>query len=156
MAPDLTDADRERFARLRDQLDGVSTAERREPDRLTEFEPIDPMLAETFDGELAALDDGDWYAERKYDGTRVLLQKFDGEVKLFTRRHVERSETVPELSSVARETLPDGIVLDGEVTFVGAEGSSYFMPIHTDRDRLRESDLEPVYFVFDILVEDCS
>ena len=132
--------DRERFAQLRDRLTGVSAAKRHEPTRLTEFEPIDPMLAETFDGDLAEFDDDGWYAERKYDGTRMLLEKFDGEVRLFTRRHVERSETVPELTSVARNTLPDGLVLDGEVTMVDDEGNSFFMPIHTDRDRLQEAD----------------
>lgn len=154
MAPDLTDADRDRFAQLRDRLEGVDRAERAETARMTGFESLDPMLAETFDGDLAALDEDAWVAERKYDGTRIVLQKFDGDVKLFTRRHVERSASVPGVADAARESLPDGLVLDGEVTFVDPDGRSFFVPIHSTDEKIDALDLEPVYYVFDVLVED--
>jgi bifunctional non-homologous end joining protein LigD len=154
MPPDLTDDDRDRFERLRERLNGVSKADHSEPRRMTTFESFDPMLAETFDGDLADLDEDDWYAERKYDGTRLVLQKFDGEVKLYTRRHVERSETIPELTREATEALPDGLVLDGEVTFVDPNGKSFFTPIHSSKDKVETYDLEQIYFVFDLLVED--
>lgn len=154
MTPDLTDDDRHRFERLREQLDGVSTADRSEPRRMTSFDSFDPMLAETFDGDLAELNEDEWYAERKYDGTRLVLQKFDDEVKLYTRRHVERSETIPELTSEATAALPDGLVLDGEVTFLDPDGRSFFTPIHSSSDKVERYDLEQVYFVFDLLVED--
>lgn len=50
MAPDLTDADRDRFARLRERIEGVAEAERSESARLPGFQTLDPVLAETFEG----------------------------------------------------------------------------------------------------------
>lgn len=159
MAPELTESDEARFAALREKLDGVSRADdERDEDEstMTTFEPLNPMLAETFDGDLTTVDEADWVAERKYDGTRIILEKFDGTVKLFTRRHVERSETLPEIAAAGRDTLPDGVVLDGEVTFVDPSGRSVFMPIHGGEDKIEEYDLTAIYYVFDVLVEDAS
>ena len=56
MAPELTDSEEARFAALRERLDGVDRDEPPEPDAMTDFEPLDPMLAELFDGELSTLD----------------------------------------------------------------------------------------------------
>lgn len=150
----LTNRDEKRFAELRDRLEGVA---RHDPDPEpleTAPGPIDPMLATTYDGELSDLATDEWVAEQKFDGTRLLLEKFDGDVALYTRRHVERSETLPDLAAVAAETLPDGVVLDGEYTFLDADGDSRFVPIHASDDRLESRDLTPRYLVFDVLVVD--
>lgn len=154
MGPDLTESDEERFAELRERLEDVEGAD--EPDRtgMTDFEPLDPMLAETFEGDLAELDADDWLAERKFDGTRILLEKFDGEVRLYTRRHIDRADAVPSVTEAAAATLPNGLVLDGEVTFVDPAGASVFVPIHGGSETIEEHDLTPVYYVFDVLVAD--
>lgn len=153
MGHELTDRDRERFDAIRDRLEGVSRGEVPEEPRTAEPGPLDPMLATTFDGNLEAIDPERFVAERKFDGTRLLLQKFDGDIALFTRRHVERSETFPDLVAQAASTLPDGIILDGEYTFLTSDGQSHFRPIHA-RDNPTEHDLEPTYFVFDVLAFD--
>lgn len=154
--PELTDRDEERFAELRERLEGVVRHEPdQEPDRLDAAPgPIDPMLATTFEGDLTDLESDRWVAERKFDGTRLVLEKFDGEVTVYTRRHVERSETVPKLCDVASTTLPDGVVLDGEYTFLDENGDSQFVPIHSNDERLATGELTARYFVFDILGHD--
>lgn len=156
MTPDLTDAEKERFAELREKLEGVSRAAQPDESRLTEFKPLNPMLAEAFEDDLANLTDSDWYAERKYDGTRIILEKFDGEVRLYTRRHVERSKTLPEVTEAALKALPDGLVIDGEVTYIDPDGNSVFIPIHGGEGKIEKYDLRPVYYVFDMLVHDTN
>lgn len=151
---DLTDRDEQRFAALRERLSGVA---RHEPEsrRLASAPgPVDPMLATTFDGDLADLDADRWIAEQKFDGTRVVLQKFDDEVTLYTRRHVERSQTLPDLCAVAATGLPNGVILDGEYTFLDSNGDSQFMPIHAGQARIQQADLTPQYLVFDVLAVD--
>jgi bifunctional non-homologous end joining protein LigD len=109
------------------------------------------MLATSFSGDLSGIDESAFVAERKFDGTRLILQKFDGEVSLYTRRHVERSETLPELTASAEASLPDGTILDGEYTFLTANGVSQFTPIHTHDEAVSERKLDGSFFVFDVL-----
>lgn len=154
MAPDLTERDREKFGQLRAALEGVSRAER-VPTRLDGSPgPLDPMLATTFEGALADVAERDWIAEQKYDGTRLILEKFDGEVAIYTRRHVERSETLDELAEEARTALPDGTILDGEYTFFTPDGVSTFVPIHTGGDKVDEQNLSARFLTFDLLAQD--
>lgn len=152
--PDLTDRDRERFEDLHEKLEGVSRAEP-EPEALEAGPgPIDPMLASTFEGDLAELSTAEWIAEQKYDGTRLILQKFDSEVRMFTRRHVERSDTLPDLVATAEDVLPDELVLDGEYTFLDPDGVSRFLPIHAGDDVLESEGLTGQFAVFDVLARD--
>jgi bifunctional non-homologous end joining protein LigD len=109
------------------------------------------MLATTFEGTLEAVDEAASIAEPKDDGTRLLLEKFDGEVSLYTRRHVERSETLRELTEAATATLPDGFIVDDEHTVFTPDGQSRLTPIHAGQPALVEKAVEGTYFVFDIL-----
>lgn len=152
MNGNLSERDLERFAELREKLEDVSRSPPSDPRRLSAGPgPLDPMLARTFEGTLASVNEDEWIAERKYDGTRIILEKFDGDVKLFTRRHVDRSDTLDELASAALEELPDGIILDGEYTFLTPDGECRFLPIHVAWNTVEEEDLSPQFFVFDIL-----
>lgn len=92
MTDKLTDRDEKRFAELREKLDGVDRAVKTKQARPSPG-PIDPMLAQTFVGQLSDLEESTWIAEQKYNGTRIVLQKFNGDVRCFTRRHVERDVT---------------------------------------------------------------
>lgn len=150
--PDLTDRDRERFEQLREHLADVErrTDPGREP--LTEPTPLDPMLAESFEGDLGNLEESEWYAERKYDGTRILLQTIGGSVSLFTRRHIDRAAAVPSITEAAADRLPAGLVLDGEVTFFDETGGSQFVPIHTAPEKRNSLTLR--FVAFDVLVHD--
>lgn len=154
MAPDLSDHDRERFARLHARLDDVTSEAHPERASMPTAGPIDPMLATPFEGSLDAVDETAFVAERKFDGTRLVLERFDGAVSLYTRRHVERSATLPELAAAATERLEDGVILDGEYTFLTPEGASEFVPIHSGMETIAEKQLEGTYVVFDILAAD--
>lgn len=153
MVPDLTERDRERFAALRSRLDGVSRAEPTARDDRPVPGPIDPMLATSFKGDLGDVDEDEFLAERKFDGTRLLLEKFDGEVSLYTRRHVERSGTLTNLTSAANP-LPDGLILDGEYTYLTPAGVSQFEPIHSGAEKLTAKSLTGRFFAFDVLAVD--
>ena len=147
---DLSDEDRAELARLRERFDGVEV-EPREP--ITgEFAPVEPMLATALDGSLSALREADWLAERKFDGTRLVVEKFDDEIRAYTRRGIDRYEKIPGVHP-ALDRLPNDLVLDGELTFLDADGTSQFVPLHTDAERIAARDLTPVYVAFDLLYD---
>lgn len=148
--PELSDAEREELARLRERFGDVDLEGRTE---ITgEFGPIDPMLAERLEGPLAAVDEGDWFAEQKYDGTRLIVEKFDDSVRAYTRRGIDRYGDIPPVHADFA-SLPNDLVLDGELTYLTPSGTSTFRPIHTSEDELAAADLTPVYFVFDVLFD---
>lgn len=154
MVARLTEAEKEQFAAMRERLSDV---DREDPDDDREpptLGPLEPMLAQAFEGTLDQLDPDEWVAEPKYDGTRLLLQRFDGEVRAYSRRGVERSESVPNVIREASTALPTGCVLDGEYAFVDDAGRTEFVPIHTNRERIVNRGLEGTYYVFDVLVHD--
>lgn len=147
---ELSEEDREELERLRSEFGEFEPTDRQPLSG--EFETINPMLAETLDVSLEALDETEWYAEPKYDGTRIILQKFGGEIRAYTRRHVDRFDDIPTIQQNL-ESLPDDIVLDGELTFVTSTGVSSFQPVHTNPAELERRELTPVYYVFDVLFD---
>ncbi len=153
MTPDLTERERERFAAMRRELDGVKRAEPESPER-AEPGAFDPMLAQPFEGELATFDENGWIAERKFDGTRIVLQKFDGEVALYTRRHIDRADTLAAFATHCEDVLPDGLILDGEYCYLTPEGVSRFVPIHQVAETVEREHLSASFFAFDLLAED--
>ncbi|HGM5580670.1 TPA: ATP-dependent DNA ligase [Pseudomonas putida] len=56
----------------------------------------------------------DWQAEWKWDGIRAQVVKRDGQLWIWSRGEELVTERFPELHSLAA-TLPDGVVLDGEI-----------------------------------------
>ena len=152
--PRLTEDEQAYFAAMREQLADVerqNATDRREPVRLG---PIEPMLATTFTGSLETLDQHEWIAEPKYDGTRLIIQHLDDQVQAYTRRGVERSDTIPDVIADLGTSLPDGCVVDGEFAFTNDAGISVFMPIHTNRDRIAARNLRAKYYIFDVLAQD--
>lgn len=154
MTGHLTDADRERFERLRSRVPSRERQNRDAPEAAAAPEPLDPMLAEPFEGVLDTVDESAWIAERKFDGTRIILEQFEDEVQLFTRRHVERSDTLSELAGSAEVDLPSGIILDGEYCYLTPRGRSRFVPIHRSKSAIEAENLTGHYFIFDILAHD--
>lgn len=155
MSPKLTESDREKFAALKDRLEGVERTETQPEREPPGFGAIDPMLATQFpaDRSLRDLQSSEWIAERKFDGTRLLLEKFDNEIRLLTRRGVDRAETVAATTREAADTLDDGVILDGEYTFLDPYGVSQFIPIHAQSD-IEDRDVTGHLFVFDVLAVD--
>jgi ATP-dependent DNA ligase len=74
------------------------------------FRPL--MLSHAIeDRELAAITPGDFVAEWKWDGIRVQATHQKGEKRLFSRTGDDISGAFPDVV----ETLPEGVVLDGEL-----------------------------------------
>jgi DNA ligase 1 len=127
-----------------------------EPMRPTNFMLAEPMASAE---EISTYFEGrELYAEYKYDGVRAQIHKLGGEVKLFSRRLEEITESFPEVVEAAA-LIPHDVVLDGEiVAFREGEGPLSFQLIQR---RLRRADVEesrritPIrYFCFDILYLD--
>lgn len=148
---ELSDADRAELERLRETIGDFDLPDR--PRIAGEFGPIDPMLAETLDAPFDGIDEADWIAETKYDGTRVIAEKFDGEVRLYTRRGVDRADDVPAVTADL-SIAPDDVIVDGELTHLDPNGTSTFLPIHTAPETLEARELTPVLFCFDVLYVD--
>jgi DNA ligase-1 len=61
-------------------------------------------------------------AEYKYDGSRLQIHKWGSQIKLFSRRAVEKSETLPEIVEIARKFKAYSCIVDGEVVAVDENG----------------------------------
>lgn len=71
----------------------------------------------------APFDDDDWWFEVKWDGYRAIVGSKEGEVRARSRRGLDLTEPFPELSGLE---LPDGVVVDGEITAFDDEGRPSF------------------------------
>ncbi len=69
--------------------------------------PLEDPLAE-----LGAIED--WQAEWKWDGIRAQLIRRQGEVLIWSRGEELITDRFPEIAEIG-QTLPDGVVLDGEI-----------------------------------------
>ncbi|WP_116809255.1 ATP-dependent DNA ligase [Steroidobacter cummioxidans] len=77
--------------------------------------PYPFFLASPLEGEASQLGERDtWQAEWKWDGIRGQLIRRAGECHLWSRGEERITERFPEIVDAAA-TLPDGVVLDGEV-----------------------------------------
>jgi len=100
-------------------------------------------------------------AEPKYDGTRMILIKKSGSVKLVNRRDVDKTSIYPEAQKMAEQVKGDA-VLDGEMVVVTKEHPYGDFHALSTRDRLQDMDAveersktTPVkYVAFDILEKD--
>ncbi len=89
------------------------------------FVPVLPMLAEpteTFD-EVFDAHGGSTAVEFKYDGARIQLHRSGNEVRIWSRRLTEVTDSLPEIVELARRDLrSESCVLDGEVIALSADG----------------------------------
>jgi len=82
----------------------------------------------------------DWLAEWKLDGIRAQLIRRGGEVFLWSRGDGLLTERFPEVVEAARDALPDGTVLDGELlAFQGGRP----LPFARLQRRIGRKDLDP-------------
>lgn len=128
--------------------------------RMVQFRPVNFMLAEPLatPREVAESFGKEVYAEYKYDGVRAQVHKRGGQVRIYSRRLEEITESFPE---VAREALALGhdFVVDGEIVPF-REGRP--LPFQLLQRRLRRMEgfeeaarRAPVkFFVFDLLMMD--
>jgi DNA ligase-1 len=81
------------------------------------FTPIRPMLAEMASGVEEVISNlGIAAFEFKLDGARIQIHKDRGEVRIFSRRLAEVTESLPEIVRIAHtEIQADRFILEGEV-----------------------------------------
>ena len=92
---------------------------------------------EKFDATLGK--PGDWIVEWKYDGIRAQLIKRGGAVWIWSRGEELVTERFPEIVSRA-QTLPDGVVLDGEILVI-REGDDVPQPFNLLQQRIGRKTL---------------
>jgi DNA ligase-1 len=89
------------------------------------FRPIKPMLASTAENPDEALKEygGKSAFEYKLDGARIQIHKSRGEVKIFSRRLTDVTESLPEVvQQVQHEIKAEEAILEGEVIAIGQDG----------------------------------
>lgn len=91
-----------------------------------------------------------YITELKFDGIRLILSKFNDQIKLFTRHNNEVTSKFPELLDL---DIPNGTVLDGEVIVAARDGAADFEAM-MERFMSKKSDHSIVYCVFDVIFKD--
>jgi ATP-dependent DNA ligase len=88
--------------------------------------PQDPMLARPVDAlpEPRAMAGGCVY-EPKFDGYRALLFVTDDGCRVQSRRGHDMTEAFSDIAEAAAESLPDGVVVDGELVVWGADSLDF-------------------------------
>jgi DNA ligase-1 len=89
------------------------------------FVPLKPMLAETVDNPEEAIEEhgGRTVFEYKFDGARVQIHRLGDEVKIYSRRLSDVTESVPDVVNIVKRFLPKvGIIVEGEITAIGPTG----------------------------------
>ena len=89
------------------------------------FRPVSLMLAQMADNVAEALSEhgGRSAFEYKYDGARVQIHKLGREVKVYSRRLTDVTDSLPEVVRMAAENVQaDEVILEGEVIAVDSQG----------------------------------
>jgi DNA ligase-1 len=127
------------------------------------FKPVKPMLAQTAANVEEALDElgGEAAFEHKLDGARIQIHKSGNEVKVFSRRLTDVTDSLPEIvEQVQKEVKLNEAIVEGEVIAVGKDGSPMLFQ-HLMRRFRRVHDIQemteeiPVrLYLFDIIYVD--
>jgi len=89
------------------------------------FRPVNLMLAQMADtvGEALKEHGGKTAFEYKYDGARVQIHKLGEQVKIFSRRLTDVTDSLPETVQVVEQNIKAReVILEGEVIAVDAHG----------------------------------
>lgn len=124
------------------------------------FRPVKLMLAQMANDVAEALKEhgGKTALEYKLDGARVQIHKKGGNVKIFSRRLTDVTESLPEVvETVKRNIKVESAILEGEVIAVDGEGHPLpfqhlmrrFKRVHEIEDAA--STIPVKLFLFDIL-----
>jgi DNA ligase-1 len=105
---------------------------------------ISPMLLHKTE---QPLEDDDFITELKLDGIRLILSKFDNQIKLYTRHNNMVTKKFPELLQL---DIPDGTILDGEIIVTDQQGKPDFEAMF-ERFQSKKSEHAIQYCVFDVI-----
>ena len=90
------------------------------------FRPIKPMLAQTADdvNEIFEEHGGETAFEQKLDGARIQIHKSGNDVRIYSRRLTDVTESFPEIVWLTRDEVgARKAILEGEVIALGEDGS---------------------------------
>jgi DNA ligase-1 len=93
--------------------------------RMTMFVPLKPMLASMSYDISAVIEehDGSTAFEYKYDGARIQIHRRANEIRIFSRRLSDVTESLPDIVGLILDRIDtEDIILEGEVVAIG-EGS---------------------------------
>ncbi len=79
--------------------------------------------------------------EYKYDGSRLQIHKWGTQVRLFSRRGVEKTQTLPEVVEIAQKFNAQSCIVDSEVVAVDEKG--VFQPFQSLLERTVPRELSP-------------
>ncbi len=127
------------------------------------FKPIKPMLAEMSYSiaEVLASHGGRTAFEYKFDGARIQIHKKDKEIRIFSRRLTDVTESLPDIVGLAKSKIwAKDALLEGEVVAVGADGKPLpfqdlmrrFRRIHKIDEMVKEIPLK--LYLFDVVYLD--
>jgi len=111
------------------------------------FHPIKPMMAQMAEDVNEALKEAGGPAafEFKLDGARIQVHKSGDEVRVYSRRLTDVTESLPEVVQlVQREVKAGQAILEGEVIAVGKDRSSPLLFQHLMRRFRRVHEIEEV------------
>ena len=101
-----------------------------------------------------------WIFELKYDGFRALLERKEGEARLFYRSGRGVTAIFPEIAASVAD-LPFDLVLDGEIVIIDGNGRPDFNALQRRAQRTRPIDVAraaaatpATFFAFDLLALD--
>ncbi len=80
-------------------------------------------------------------AEYKLDGSRLQIHKWGTQTWLFSRRGIEKSQTLPEVVEIARQFKAQSCIVDGEVIAVDEAGNP--LPFQVMLERTVPRELKP-------------
>lgn len=105
---------------------------------------MSPMLLESV---KEPFNSEEYITETKFDGIRLLVSKYNGLIRLYTRHNNEVTAKFPELMTI---DIPDDTILDGELIVPGLTGAGDFEAV-MERFLSRKSNHPIVFCLFDIL-----
>jgi DNA ligase-1 len=127
------------------------------------FRPVSLMLAQMANDVTEALREhgGKTAFEYKFDGARVQIHKLGDEVRIFSRRLTEVTESLPEIVEAARtNVVPEETILEGEIIAVDGRGLPVpfqhlmrrFRRVHSIGEMIERIPVE--LYLFDVLYVD--
>ncbi len=131
--------------------------------KLQLFRPIKPMLAQMADGvgEVLKEHDGETALEQKLDGARIQIHKSEDNVRIYSRRLTDVTESFPEIVGLVRDEIgAREAILEGEIIALGEDGSPLpfqhlmrrFRRIHKIEDVVKLVPVE--LYLFDLIYLD--
>jgi DNA ligase-1 len=128
--------------------------------QLQVFRPIRPMMAQNCENleEVLREHGGETAFEYKLDGARIQIHKCNDNIRIFSRRLTDVTESLPEIVELVRNHVKAGkVVLEGEVVAIGEDRSPMlfqhlmrrFRRVHKIEEMQRQIPVE--LYLFDIL-----